>query len=276
MATKTVLMGCRPDLAVSPDDRYLYVADAGAVRVIDQENNNAVTTLAGSGTMHSSTGSGTKPAHRNTCGTSGLRYPLGISISTDGTALFLAGYQCNNVVKVMVNGGAMTEIGAFTSIGALEQRVTSRHPLGIVGSPMSIVTLDANHVLVFVSGTVRRLYKLNIADGTKTEIISYIPSSAMTISADRSTLFMNDGSKVVAFNLTQLILNQKQQESSIYDTTTSQFEMVIAGGSHGWEDGVGTNAQFHSIMGVIPTADSSTIFVADHWYGVIRKIECQN
>ena len=71
--------------------------------------------------------------------------------------------------------------------------------------------------------------------------------------------------------------------------------MVIAGGSRGWEDGVGTNAQFHSIMvtqltaarllilnfvnalqGVIPTADSSTIFVADHWYGVIRKIECQN
>ena len=284
-------------MAVSPDDRYLYVADGGAVRVIDQENNNAVTILAGSGTLAPipAAGSGAVGSG-DTCGTSLLRMPLGISISTDGTALFLAGYKCRNVVKVMVNGGAMTEIASFVDSNRGIIHYPLRYPAACHGNPTSIATLDANTLLVFVSGSggTRKLYKVNIADGTKTEIISLIPATGFSVSADRSTLFISDESQVVAFDQT---LSTAQLMATKPSTGKSQAEMVIAGGvnTHGYADGVGTNAKFQAIMvtqltearllilnfvnalqGVNPTADSSTIFVADHWYGVIRKIECQN
>ena len=127
----------------------------------------------------------------------------------------------------------------------------------------------------------------------------------MSVSADRSTLFISDASQVVAFDLTLSTAQLTDTGSCRGPNCPSQAEMVIAGSvgiyswcverPYGYADGVGTNAKFHGIMvtqltearllilnfvnalqDVNPTADSSTIFVADHWYGVIRKIECQN
>ena len=169
-------------------------------------------------------------------------------MSADGTALFAANQECNNVVKIILSDGAISEVASGFS------------------GPCSIATLDADTVFVGEQSTSNgadRIYNVKVSTGVKTLLLSGFNNPRdISISTDKTTLFVDD-----SYN----------EQMLGYDLTTAPLQKkVLAGGykQKGHTDAVGTNARFGvSVLGLLGP-DTRTLFVADHWYGSIRKIQC--
>ena len=223
-------------LTISPDGRYLYVADTATVRRIDLQDNNRVTTIAGSND------------HRD-CNAGHLKYPLGIACSADGNSLYIAQYGCNNVVKVNVADGQISEVASGFKM------------------PVSIVILDDNALLVGVQGdgtghTSDNIYKVTIDQNSKaTYLRGFDNVRGMSISADKKVLYVSD--------------TYNSQIQAIDVTAATPQKKVIAGkwDSHRFSDGVGEDAQMSFPMGSASTSDGR-LFFSDSNNGVLRQIQC--
>ena len=79
-------------IAINPDGSALFVADMGGHQILQVEAaTGAVTTLAGSGTRGSADSVG---------GAAQFRYPFGVAISPDGSALFVADFGNHKIRRV--------------------------------------------------------------------------------------------------------------------------------------------------------------------------------
>ncbi|EOD17200.1 hypothetical protein EMIHUDRAFT_44168, partial [Emiliania huxleyi CCMP1516] len=118
------------DLAISPDGSALFVADSDSHKIRRVEvATGAVTTLAGSGEIGDADGVG---------GAAEFCCPWGVTVSPDGSALFVADYSSHKIRRVEVATGAVTtlagsgEEGDADGVGGAAQ---FNWPHGLVISP---------------------------------------------------------------------------------------------------------------------------------------------
>ncbi|EOD27951.1 hypothetical protein EMIHUDRAFT_44202, partial [Emiliania huxleyi CCMP1516] len=99
-------------LAISPDGGALFVADSSNDKIRRVEvATGEVTTVAGSGMMGSADGVG--DAAR-------FDFPIGIAISQDGSALFVADYENHKIRRVEVATGAVKTIAGSGTDGSAD------------------------------------------------------------------------------------------------------------------------------------------------------------
>ncbi|EOD20530.1 hypothetical protein EMIHUDRAFT_65371, partial [Emiliania huxleyi CCMP1516] len=117
-------------IAISPDGGALFVADYGNHKIRRVEvATGEVTTLAGSGADGDADGVGDAAQ---------FSYPNGISISPDGSALFVADYENHKIRRVEVATGAVTTLAGGGGAGGADGVGDAAQfccPIGIAISP---------------------------------------------------------------------------------------------------------------------------------------------
>jgi len=118
--------------AISPNGSALFVADWGGNKILQvqvEAAGGAVTTLAGSGTRGSADGVG---------GAAQFNSPVGVAISPNGSALFVADVSGHKIRRVEVATGAVTTVagsgteGSADGVGGAAQ---FHSPFGVAISP---------------------------------------------------------------------------------------------------------------------------------------------
>ena len=103
---------CPAGVAVSPDGSALFVADLWNHKIRRVEvATGAVTTVAGSGAEGSADGVG---------GAAQFNSPIGIDVSPDGSALFVAEFWNHKIRHVEVARGAVTTLAGSSTAGSAD------------------------------------------------------------------------------------------------------------------------------------------------------------
>lgn len=140
---------------LSKDGKYLYVSDAGnnAIRrvTVSEDGYGDVTTIAGNGTAGFDNGTGTS-ATFNT--------PMGITISNDGTTLYVADRQNNAIRAINIASGAVTTLVGTGSSGYLDAELDK----AVLSLP-EWVTMGKNGKLYFSEVGSERIRLVNFTQG---------------------------------------------------------------------------------------------------------------
>lgn len=169
-------------MAISPDGQYLYVGESYAVRRIDLNNDNTVTTIH------------TDPE----------LYADGMDVSADGNTLYFTNY-----------GGA--GLGKILSLNLESSSSTITLVADGFDGPVSLVVVDDNTLLVGVelvgSGdTDDNIYKVTIDTGvTDSFSAGYDNVRGMSISADKKVLYVSDtyNDQIYVIDMTQSVIQKK-------------------------------------------------------------------
>ena len=135
----TVASGFSNPYGLATDGTYLYVADSGnneirRVKISD----GSTTTLAGSVTSGSANGTGTA-----------AQFSAPSGMATDGTNLYVADYNNNQIRQIVVSTGLVTTLAGSTTSGSIDGIGTAarfNHPWGVaLGGTSLYVSDDGNH-----------------------------------------------------------------------------------------------------------------------------------
>jgi len=111
---------------------------------------------------------------------------------------------------------------------------------------------------------------------------SILPQTVSTMAGSSAGYQDSFGTFAEFSNPTKLVISFDNQDLYIADTGNckirrfnmqSGFTSTLAGGSKGFSDGVGTNAEFDQPHGLALTGDGAYLYVGDSGNGKIRKIE---
>ncbi len=242
-------------LAVDSSDN-IYVADSYNNRIRKISSAGVVTTIAGSGSIGSTDGSGTAAS---------FYYPGGISVSNSGD-IFVADSANRTIRKISSAGIITTLAGSAGGIGSTDETgsmASFRGPHGIVmdGSGNMFITDISNNKIrkISSSGVVTTFAgsgRLVSIDGIGTSASFYFPHG-IAIDSSSNLYIAESGSH------------------RIRKITSNGVVTTLAGnGIAGFADGFGNSASFQSPTGV--AVDSSgNVYVADYTNSRIRKISCQ-
>jgi sugar lactone lactonase YvrE len=236
---------------------HLLTTDGTNLYVPDFNNNSirqiviatgAVTTLAGSTTGIAGAVDATGTAAR-------FNGPAGITITPDGTTLYVTDYNNSVVRKVVVATGSVTTVQTSAAFG---------HPAGIIcdaaGTNLYLTDLTANTInkLVIASGVVSTLAgsteNYGSADGIGSQASFYTPNGITLLG---SNLYVTDTSDDII---------RKVTISTGVVTTVAGSAGVV-----GAANGVGIAAGFYGPLGI--TTDGTSLFVADSGNKTIREIK---
>jgi serine/threonine-protein kinase len=240
------------------------VVDArGIVFVVDMDNNRvrqinvstgAVTTLAGSGAVASSDGTGTAAAFK------GPRY-----LALDGLGnLYVTEYATHRIRKVVLATQAVTTVAGTGVAGAVDG-------VGVAASfnkPRGIAC-DANGNAYITDGGNYRVRKMVLSSATVTTLAGSVTASFadgvgsnagfsgisnVAVNPDGTHLFIADGPKI-----RQIVI------------ATQNVTTLAGNSSVGDDNGVGSNALFRTPM-VLVADSSGNLFIGDSGNNLIRKI----
>ncbi len=233
----------------------LYVADIGysTIRKIAL-GSGVVTTFAGSaGNTGSADGDGTAAT---------FNHPSGLA--TDGSNLYVADTNNHLIRKIVIGTGAVSTLagtgseGSANGTGTVASFYYPNH-LAVVGDNLYVVDSSNNLIRKIVISTevVTTLAgsgSQGAADGTGTAASFNAPYG---IASDGTNLYIGDG-----------------QNNMIRQVVISSGEVTTLAGStaSGHADGTGSAASFFIPTG-IATTDGTTLYVADTYNNMIRKIQ---
>ncbi|EOD19636.1 hypothetical protein EMIHUDRAFT_75425, partial [Emiliania huxleyi CCMP1516] len=234
-------------IAISPDGSALFVADCGNYKIRRVEAaTGAVTTLAGSGEEGNADGVG---------GAAQFKHAHGVAISPDGSALFLADFRNDKILRVEVATGAVTTVAGSGTVGSADGvggAAQFYYPSGITISPDGSALFVADHLndkirrVEVATGAVTTLAgsgDCGSTDGAGGAAQFYRPID-VAISPDGSALFVTDFG------------NHKIRRVEV---ATGAVTTLAGSGTSGDADGVGDAAQFTNPLGVAVSADGSTL-----------------
>ena len=145
-------------VAVSPDGSVLFVVDMFNHKIMQVEAaTGAVTTLAGSDTRGSADGVG---------GAAQFKFPCGVAISPDGSALFVADYLNDKIRRVEVATGAVTTVagsGVEGNADGMGGTAQFHYPCGVAISP------DGSALFVTDFGN-HKIRRVEVATGAVTTL----------------------------------------------------------------------------------------------------------
>ena len=229
----------------------LFVADAGNHKIRKITPLGVVTTVAGSGTIGSTNGTGIAAS---------FNYPCGVAVDASGN-LFVADRD-NNKIRKITPAGVVTTFAGSGSSGSLEGTGTAAS----FSSPEGVAIDTSGNIFV--------------ADTRNAKIRKVTPSGVVTTFTGSGSGGSTDGSGTAAsFNSPQDLIvdgggNVFVADSNNFDNhkirkITSAAVVTTIAGINMAQDGPGTAANFGSPQGVAMDT-SGNIFVADG--SKIRKI----
>jgi sugar lactone lactonase YvrE len=264
---------------IATDGTNLYVTDPGnnAIRkiVIATE---IVTTLAGAGTSGFNNGTGTSASFKS---------PNGITISSDGTTLYVADTNNNAIREIVIATGQVTTLaGGGTSPTGTPSTVAPGTSVTIPANssvlvPAGTTILSPNGSTVTVNGTSNTVY-------TQAGAIVSVPSSAtgaadnLVTTAQPTAGFTNGTGTAASFNSPHGITTDG---TNLYVADTGNNavrEIVIASeivttlvgsGTAGFTNGTGSSATFDAPFGI--ATNGTTLYVADTGNNAVREIQLQ-
>ncbi|EOD25702.1 hypothetical protein EMIHUDRAFT_100655 [Emiliania huxleyi CCMP1516] len=204
-----------------------------------------------------------------TAATSEGGYLFGLTISPDGSALFVTNISNNKIQRVEVATGAVTTLAGSGEEGDADgvgDAAQFKNPMGAVISPdgSALFVADTHNHMIrrgeVATGAVTTLAgsgEDGDADGVGGAAHFREPHS-LAISSDGSALFVTDHG------------NNKIRRVQV---ATGAVTTLAGSGERGDADGVGGAAQFNSPAGLAASLDGSALFVADLFNEKIRRVE---
>jgi large repetitive protein len=234
---------------ITTDGTNLYVSDTYN-HLIRQVviSSRVVTTIAGTGSSGSSNGTGTS---------SSFNTPYGIT--TDGTNLYVADRNNNQIRKIVISTGVVTTLAGTGSSGSSNGTGTSArfyYPWGITTDGTNLYVVDNSNRLirkiVISTGVVTTIAgsgTCSSTDGTGQESTF---CGTQDITTDGTNLYVADGNKI-----RRIVIS------------TGVVTTIAGSGSAGGVNGTGSSSSFWGTKGI--TTDGTNLYVADG--NKIRKIE---
>jgi len=187
-------------------------------------------------------------------------------ITTDGTNLFITDQGNSTIRKMVISTGAVTTIagtaGVYGSADGTGAAASFKFPVGITTDGTNLFISDQGNStirkMVISTGKVTTIAGTagvnGSADGTGAAASFYAPYGVTT---DGANLFVCDESN----NTIRKLVISTGKVTTIAGTA----------GVNGASDGTATSARFYEPAGI--TTDGTSLFVADSYYRLIRKIQ---
>jgi sugar lactone lactonase YvrE len=235
-------------IAIAPDAAIL-VADTGNHAIRRVAPDGRVTTIAGDGTAGSDEGR-----------TARLNGPVGVAVSGDGR-VFVADTYNDRIVRLAPAGDASGRWDVSLVAGSgLPGLVDGRGAAASFDTPAGLAALDDGSVIVADTGNdaLRRI----APDGAVTLVaaVDFTGSAGVlwrplgVVPASRGRLFVTDS------------------RTRVVEVTPDGPRRVIAGGSLGFADGIGTAARFREPAGIAAAPDGRLV-VADMANDLVRVLD---
>ncbi|HVM50454.1 MAG TPA: immunoglobulin domain-containing protein, partial [Candidatus Acidoferrum sp.] len=232
----------------------LYVADSlnNTIRMITP--GGVVSTFAGTaGTLGSADGTGTA-----------ARFWLPQSTAVDGLGNIYVADTANGTIRKIAAGAVVTTFAGSASVGSADAAGTSARFYWPAGA--AIDNSGNTYVADTGNSTIRAVTSAGVAS---------------TLAGSAGSIGGGDGSPGNArFNTPQGVAVDTSGNTYVADTGNSTIRKIAGGavstlagaaGTNGWTDGTNTGAVFNRPQGIAVGA-SGTLYVADTWNHVIRKV----
>jgi sugar lactone lactonase YvrE len=239
-------------------NRPSFLTTDGTNLFVSDEHNNSirkiviatgvVTTLAGSTDGVSGFVDGTGTAAR-------FNSPTGITISPDGTTLYVADYLNSRIRKIVIATGAVSSM--VTSSG--------------IGSPAGIICDETGENLYLTDYNANVVCQIVIATGAVSTLAGVSPNYGSADGIGSSASFWNpNGITLLGTNL----YVADTANSIIRKIVIASGAVTTVAGSAGYAgstNGSGSAAAFYSPIGI--ATDGTNLYVGDAFNRIIRKIQ---
>jgi DNA-binding beta-propeller fold protein YncE len=251
-------------ISISSDNNFAIISDQmnNLIRLITLST-ASVSTLAGSGSIGNTNGVGTN---------SKFHFPFGISVSSDREYCLVADRD-NHLIRQIILSTAMVTTLAGDGGGGREEEGEERtntkfyYPFDVSISPsrtfalvadsysncIRSITLSTRLVTVFAGSSSGAIGSI---DGIGTQARFNLPI-ALTFSPTGCYCLVSD------------YHNQLIRRIVI---TSAMVTTLISSGVIGNENGIGTNAKFHHLLGLSLSSEGSYLYVIDYTDRAIRQI----
>ncbi len=225
----------------------IYVADLGNNRIRKITTLGVVNTIAGSGNGTFADGTGTNAS---------FHFPCGVTVDNLGN-IYIADTSNNRIRKITTLGVVSTIAGSGTAAFADGTGTNASFSIPndvVVDSLGNIYVADANNLAV-------RLI-------TPAGVVTTIAGHGFGVFTDGIPFSTPDG---ITLDSSGNVYLGDFQNCMVRMITPAGIVTTVAGSTVGYADGLGTNARFNSVCGVV--LDSfGNIYVADSGNNRIRKI----
>ncbi len=264
-------------LVLSPDETALFVVDRwnNRIRKVDLTVTPAVmSTVTGSGYTNSTGAMNNGYQEGGKCVTEALgqagcayfRGPQGIAISPDGATLYVADSGNSRIRSVRVSDGQTALIAGSTAgyadgIGsAAKFRAPTRLALSADGSTLYVADTD-NHRIRAIALATNRVTTLagnrqGYEEGKGADAAFSLPVGLAVGPNDQLYVSSVGSGRIVVIN-----------------TKTGVTTLVAGSGDRGFRNGTWTKAKFNSLSGIAVHPGNTTLYVADSWNDLIRKVD---
>jgi DNA-binding beta-propeller fold protein YncE len=244
-------------VAINANGTKLYIADRfnNLIRAIDLANNR-VTTIAGS-TQGYNDGQGT---------TAQFNLPTNLAVAPNGKTLYIADRDNHRIRQINLETLQVATLAGSTqgSGDGVGTAAKFNFPAGVAVHP------DGTKLYVADQGN-HRLREINLTNNQVTTIAGGTFGSSDGV----GTAAQFDLPVSVAINpsgKTLYVADQDNHRIRAVDLTTKQVT-TIAGTTQGFNDGLGTAAQFISPFGVTVNPSGTILYVGDFFNQRIRQIQ---
>ncbi len=266
-------------IVFSPDSSRLFVADStnNRILVIPVEKyrvSGNVELLAGTGVLGLKDGPGNEAE---------FNHPSSISISADGSELYVADRGSNSIRKIIVGNTPETTTVSTVAGGIGGAWADGDATVAKFWAPYSVVVSSVEPVLYVADTYNNRIRRIVLGDTPETTVISTIAGTGVNTSVDgygdvatfNNPLGMTiapDGKTLYVSELSGHRLRRVIPGNSSAETVVST---VAGGNSAGHVDGSGDVAQFRTLYGMCLDSSGKVLFACEYQgtHSSIRRIE---
>ena len=263
-------------IVLNADDTILYLVDRwnNRVRQVTLTGTPTSSLISGAGTINSggSTNNGSQEGVKcdtqllAVAGCAYFRAPQGIALSSDGATLYIADTGNNRIRSVRISDGQTALVAGSTAgfadgTGAAAKfKSPTRLAISTDGLTLYVADQDNHRIraIVLATGKVTTLLgtRQGYEEGKGTDAALSLPVG-LAMGPNNLLYISNVGSSRV----------------TVVNTKTGIMTLVAGNGERGYRDGVRTSARFNSLASLAVTPDGTTLYVADSWNDLIRKVD---
>lgn len=267
-------------ITVNSDGTALYVADRwnNRIRKVDLTASPVRSSLISGAGLINTTGSenngyqeGTKCSNEFRTGVSRCVYfnnPAGIVISSDNQYLYVTDTGNNRVRKVRISDGQTYLIAGSGTAGYADGTGASakfNKPFGI--------TVDSENEYLYVADTNNhRIRKIKISTGAVTTLAGSGSAGYWDAIGTEAVFSYPEYVKWAAdgnLYVTEVGSHRIRQ----VNTQTAVTKLIAGSGERGFKSGARDVAEFNNLKGMVPDVVGKTLYVADSWNDLIRKVD---